>query len=64
MSDQAPGEERLEHLLLVGGAGELDALMAQVEHSVRSHGGGSAATDDATMLLLRVGGSDPEGKGV
>jgi serine phosphatase RsbU (regulator of sigma subunit) len=52
------GEERLEHLLLESGARELDALVAQVEHSVGSHRGESAATDDATMLLLRVGGSD------
>lgn len=44
-----------EHLLLESDAPEPDALMAQVERSVRNHGGGSAATDDATMLLLRVG---------
>lgn len=53
---QAFGEGRLERLLLASATREPDALIAEVEQAVLSHGSGSAAADDATMLLLRVEG--------
>jgi serine phosphatase RsbU (regulator of sigma subunit) len=58
-AENARGEEfgtnRLEQLLLEARADKPDHLLQRVEEAVSRHRGETDATDDATMLALRVG---------
>lgn len=52
---EAFGAERLQGVLLRERASSVDAILAAVEEEVRTHRGTMEASDDATLVVLRVG---------
>jgi sigma-B regulation protein RsbU (phosphoserine phosphatase) len=56
---EAFGTQRLEALLLEERASDLGRLLARVDEALRTHRGGVEAADDATMVVMRVGGAAP-----
>lgn len=50
------GNDRLEQLLLRWRELGLDGILSAVEQAVRDHRGGREADDDATLVVLKVGG--------
>jgi serine phosphatase RsbU (regulator of sigma subunit) len=52
------GEHRLHALLQQERSHGLDDILARVEAAVREHRGDAEAADDATMVVLRIGGAE------
>ena len=52
------GVERIKQVLLAEAAAGLDGILARLEQVVRDYRSGREAEDDATMVVLRVGGPE------
>jgi serine phosphatase RsbU (regulator of sigma subunit) len=53
------GAERIKQVLVAEAAAGLDGILTRLEQVVRDYRGGREAEDDATMVVLRVGGPSP-----
>src|SRR5258708_39668432 len=60
---EAFGMGRLEALLLEERQSNLARVLARVDEALRAHCGGMDASDDATMVVLRVGSTLQDGGG-
>lgn len=65
-SEDASGEpfgvERLQALLVRERLSGLDGILRRVEDEVRAYRAGAEPADDATMVVLKVGGPPPSAR--